>query len=138
MFLCFLSEDVGTSHRVLTNKAWNCPWFTNFEDLDVYLSLISCFYLTQFQIILSKFDWLVLEPNFENPIVREFLKLSQVFAVRSNYICKFWHSVTLPSVLSLTVQHASKKHLLLFLFSSLSWYWADSLGYSTSRHWIDW
>ena len=72
-----------------------------------------CFYLSQFQIILLKFVWIDPQQNFQNPIVGEFLKLSQVFAVRSNYICKFWHSVAVGLILSHTVWHASKNKSII-------------------------
>ena len=63
--------------------------------------------------------WLVLEPNFQNPIVREFWKLSQVFAVRSNYICKFWHSLAVGDI-------ESHSHTVLHASKNSGYYWQSS------------
>ena len=80
--------------------------------------------------------WLVLEPNFENPIVREFWKLSQVFAARSNYICKFWHSVPLPDWYWVSQSGMqSKKPFLLLLFCRYS---EELILNMTSRTQTEW
>ena len=81
--------------------------------------------------------WLVLEPNFENPIVREFWKLSQVFAARSNYICKFWHSVALPAWYWVSQSGMqSKKPFLLLLFCRDSEELILNMTWRTQTEWL--
>ena len=117
VFLFFISEykEEVTSHRLLTNKAWNCPWFTQNLRFGRIFILDQLFLSDSLPNNFVKI-WLVLEPNFENPIVREFWKLSQVFAARSNYICKFWHSVALPGIESHSPACKAKTVFIIVIF----------------------
>ena len=111
----YLNKEEVTSHRLLTNKAWNCPWFTQNLRFGRIFILDQLFLSDSLPNNFVKI-WLVLEPNFENPIVREFWKLSQVFAARSNYICKFWHSLALPGIESHSRACKAKTVFIIVIF----------------------